>query len=191
MVSKMATKPSTYERLGTVAIQDVFDLLPPADVGPVKMNRMSIIVMEQSVKVGSLRMQTFIKKGVVCSRCKLEASFFAVERHAKRGAEVADRYHLNLWGVKKGREVLFTHDHTIARCNGGADNISNTTTMCNHCNSQKATEETRHLHPRLLPTGEKKERRLEKVEARMAGDPVYRTQVELQREMASQKKISK
>lgn len=46
-------------------------------------------------------------------------------------------YHLNLWGVKDGEEVLFTHDHVLARGLGGKDNLDNTQTMCCYCNWEK------------------------------------------------------
>jgi hypothetical protein len=66
----------------------------------------------------------------------LEAKYFALEKTLEK-----DPYHLNLYGVKNGKEVLFTHDHTLARSLGGRDNISNTTTMCTHCNFEKSKGE--------------------------------------------------
>ena len=95
----------------------------------------------ETVGVSSLRMRTFGKCGVFCSACNLQAKFFAVEQD--RGARKAGTgYHLNLYGVdSEGNEVLFTHDHTIARSAGGADNLSNTTTMCYPCNQTKSIPE--------------------------------------------------
>lgn len=133
---------SVYERLGTVAIQEVIKAAPAGEYDPrAKLDR--VIILGESVGIDSLRMKTFIYKGTVCSCCNLEATHFAVERHVKR-ADPDGRYHLNLWGVKNGHEVLFTHDHTIARSNGGADNFSNTTTMCTNCNNRKGIAETAH-----------------------------------------------
>lgn len=85
------------------------------------------------VKVCSLRLKTFKANGTKCSCCGLEATHFAVERCAEQ-----ESYHLNLYGMKDGQEVLFTHDHTLARSLGGRDHISNTTTMCSPCNFDKS-----------------------------------------------------
>lgn len=95
------------------------------------------------VHLTSLRLLTFYQKGTVCSCCGLESSYFAFERNApKKGKEAQGTYHLNLWGINEdGEEVLFTHDHTLARSLGGADNGTNTTTMCTKCNNDKSKGE--------------------------------------------------
>lgn len=92
--------------------------------------------------IHSNRLRTFCRayrrNEFFCSACKLPAQFFAVESF-KRGNQKS--FHINLYGTKDGEEVLFTHDHTLARCLGGANNLSNTTVMCAPCNSRKGTEE--------------------------------------------------
>lgn len=97
------------------------------------------------VKIASTRLMTFAVSGTTCSCCGLKASFFAIERNL--ADEKAGRpYHLNLWGVDSdGDEVLFTHDHTLARSLGGSDHIENTTTMCTVCNFKKSLVETKIL----------------------------------------------
>lgn len=92
------------------------------------------------VHLTSLRLLTFFQKGTICSCCGLEASYFAFERNrGKKGRPPQGSYHLNLWGVnEEGEEVLFTHDHTLARVLGGADDGTNTTTMCTKCNCEKS-----------------------------------------------------
>lgn len=92
--------------------------------------------------VRSLRLKTFATKGVCCAYCGLEASFFAVEK--SRGSQ-SDKHHLNLWGVHNKQEILFTHDHVHARALGGADEIENSVTACEKCNSRKSKFENRIL----------------------------------------------
>lgn len=95
------------------------------------------------VYLTSLRLRTFATKGCTCSKCGLKASFFALDRHAF-SENSSGRYHLNLWGVnEEGQEILFTHDHTLARGLGGPDNINNTSTMCTVCNFEKSLAETK------------------------------------------------
>lgn len=48
---------------------------------------------------------------------------------------------MNMWGHRNEKLVLFTHDHTHQRSTGGADDISNTTTMCENCNCNKSIQE--------------------------------------------------
>jgi hypothetical protein len=121
--------PSNYERLTTVPLEDVVGMigLPP--------HRPTITIMGQELKLYSLRLRTFAKTGTRCHGCGAYASFFAVERQVKGGT---DKYHLNLYGLVDGREELFTCDHVHARSKGGANNLSNTQTMCITCNSNKA-----------------------------------------------------
>ena len=92
----------------------------------------------QSVKLSSLRLQTFAAHGTACHECGIEASFFAIERDLAQAARNGG-YHLNLYGIDAdGQDVLFTHDHAIARALGGKDSLENTRTCCYHCNNKKA-----------------------------------------------------
>ena len=95
------------------------------------------------VGVSSLRLRTFARDAgdnfeIYCSACGLKASFFAIEAFARGNHEMV---HINLYGVKDGKDVLFTHDHTLARSLGGIDSLSNTTTMCSPCNNFKSKAE--------------------------------------------------
>lgn len=136
-----------YDRLGVVDIQTVrtaqaaeYDrIIKPGKQAPAKGEYFG-----RSVKLFSKgsRLKTFYKHGTKCSACGLEAQFYAVERPAHENDGFP--YHLNLWGIDvNGDEVLFTHDHTLARSAGGADNVSNTTTMCSPCNFAKSLVEVR------------------------------------------------
>jgi hypothetical protein len=102
----------------------------------------------------SLRLKTFCrsayKDALHCTACGLRASYFAIESF-KRGNQKS--YHVNLYGMVDGKEILFTHDHTLARSLGGADSLSNTTVMCSPCNSKKGQEEAREVSTRRFMAG--------------------------------------
>jgi hypothetical protein len=91
-----------------------------------------------------LRLATFVRdgQGCRCSACGIPAVHFQLERE---GSGDPDRpWCLQLYGQHpNGTWVRFTHDHTLARALGGADDLSNTTTMCAPCNRQKAKGEHR------------------------------------------------
>lgn len=96
----------------------------------------------------SLRLRTFYRAskkpdGIVCVGCGMKAAHFAVE--SSPGTSSA---HVNLYGLKDGVEVLFTHDHILARGLGGADNLSNTQVMCSPCNNKKSIGETKEFNRR-------------------------------------------
>ena len=89
----------------------------------------------------SNRLRTFAKGidsdgKIRCVSCGIEATHFAVEASPNQSNP-----HMNLYGMRDGGEVLFTHDHILARGLGGADNLSNTQVMCSPCNSKKSIEE--------------------------------------------------
>lgn len=102
-----------------------------------------------SFNIYSLRLRTFCraayKNRLECSNCKLRAEYFAVESFARNS--VSSSVHVNLYGRKEdGEEVLFTHDHTLARALGGVDDLSNTTVMCYTCNNKKGQVEAREVN---------------------------------------------
>lgn len=89
-------------------------------------------------KTNSLRLRTFALKGTTCVFCQMQATHFAVEKFASSREE---RYHLNLWAKVGDQEVLFTHDHGLARALGGADTLENAQPACAPCNSHKGSRE--------------------------------------------------
>ena len=123
-----------YDRHSTAAMDPLIDeIRRRMDEYP----RPKTEVNGQIVKIHSLRLRTFAIHGTVCSSCGLHATHFAVERTSKNTNHSS--YHINLYGINSdGREVLFTHDHTLARALGGKDSIENTTTMCSPCNNKKS-----------------------------------------------------
>ena len=145
------TMSSTYIRYGKLPINAVMEAISKHyETYPKKDKEFSKrhFVLGYELKLDSLRLNTFFNKGVVCSCCGLKASYFAVESH--RSSQRLDPPHLNLWGINDhGEEILFTHDHTLARSLGGNNNATNTTTMCTVCNGEKSVGE-RILKERLL-----------------------------------------
>jgi 5-methylcytosine-specific restriction endonuclease McrA len=85
------------------------------------------------VRVNSLRMQTF-KKGIQCVSCGISGMFFAKEKSHKSDLT----FHLNLYALSCGHEILMTHDHIIPLSKGGADKLRNCQTMCEKCNITKS-----------------------------------------------------
>lgn len=128
-----------YDRLCTVPLNEVLPVINEVCRTQNSKEKRFLEFQGATVKIAytSLRLRTFAVKGTRCVCCGLEASFFAVEK--SRG--VKEAYHINLWGVKDGNEVLFTHDHILARALGGADNMSNSQTMCGPCNWKKGKVE--------------------------------------------------
>lgn len=83
------------------------------------------------------RLRCFAKHGTKCVRCGIEGKFFAVERHFSENGG----YHLNLYAVKDGKEILMTKDHVVPSARGGKNNLSNYQTMCTDCNVAKGDKE--------------------------------------------------
>lgn len=143
----MANLAKQYERFGIVTIEEFISLAKVQTEEDLK-NKRRVVVLGQRVNTHGLRIQTFVHKGTICSCCGLEGQYFAVERHKHRNNSGAG-YHVNLWGVhpRTGVEILFTHDHTLSRANGGEDSLSNATTMCAPCNTKKGNIEERGVTP--------------------------------------------
>lgn len=129
-----------YDRLcklsieeGLAAIQITLDRIKNKQK-PTKVN-----VRGQMINTKSLRLQTFAEKGLICACCGRKGTHFAIERGTN---QESPSYHMNLWATDDlGDEYLMTHDHILARSLGGADNLSNTQTMCSPCNAEKAIGE--------------------------------------------------
>ena len=63
-------------------------------------------------------------------------SIFEEKTEIIKGQHI-ENYHANMYGIKEGKEILFTKDHCISRANGGKNNMSNYQTMCFPCNKEK------------------------------------------------------
>lgn len=106
----------------------------------------------------SLRYICFARQRA-CVSCGLEGAYFAMERHLRRDGSLHEvRYHFNMYGLKGGKEILFTKDHILPRSLGGADHLSNLQTMCLPCNQKKGatvSPETELLIPESVCLREK------------------------------------
>lgn len=124
-------KKPQYERIGKLTIEKV---LPFIETHLDSYQKIRVNIEEYYVNVSSLRLKNFLLHGISCSCCENKASFFAVERNTGTSSP----YHLNLYGLDKdGAEILFTHDHILARALGGEDSLENTRTSCGPCNWKK------------------------------------------------------
>lgn len=96
--------------------------------------------------VSSLRLRTMCRDFYAgrfrCVGCGLVPTFFSVDSFAHGNQNF---YHVNLFGVKNGQDILFTHDHILARALGGRDELNNTQLMCAPCNSRKGKAEQKIL----------------------------------------------
>jgi hypothetical protein len=128
-----------YERIGVIPVNEGIQLLRERqrELLPGMTTRRLVEVGGTLVNATSLRLQTFVTKGITCVGCGIIATHFAIERDQGKTCG----YHLNLYGNDGTKDVLFTHDHILARCLGGADNMTNTQTMCTHCNNKKSVHE--------------------------------------------------
>lgn len=106
-------------------------------------------IQGKEVRVRTVRLNTFAQKGTVCTRCGLKAAYFAVECHSY--SKKPD-WHLNLYGLRNGKEVLMTRDHIIPRAHGGRNKfIGNSQPMCADCNQKKADKIPKKLDIPLCP----------------------------------------
>lgn len=151
-----------YQRLGTVDIAPVFQAILDHAHSPDEFPS-QIMLLGAWVSVSGLRLRTFAESPLCCSNpeCRALPTHFAVERNKGDPAASPDQrpYHLNLYGCNEdGAEVLFTHDHTIARGLGGEDARHNTTSMCLPCNHRKGKMESQIANRRrkqeMLERGE-------------------------------------
>jgi hypothetical protein len=85
---------------------------------------------EYNIKTHSLRLMTF-KKSQTCICCGLQGTKFLLQQ------AVEENPHLNLFGEKDGKDILFTMDHFIPQSKGGTNDLSNLQTMCAECNELK------------------------------------------------------
>ena len=96
-----------------------------------------------TIKIKSLRYETFMAKGTTCCACGIEGTKFYKERNfTVNGQPTTENgnFHLNLYAVNDtGEEVLMTKDHILAHHLGGSDCVDNMQTMCTVCNGKKGT----------------------------------------------------
>lgn len=143
----MCGKPRSVHRIGTMSVDEFLDIIRNRTRnlnGTVKfMDRKDVSLiyfMGKKIKLASHRYQTFLISGIVCVICGLKGAFFGVEAFPmERNNGV---YHMNLYAIKDGVEVLMTKDHIIPKSKGGKNSLSNYQTMCSVCNVEKGNKTT-------------------------------------------------
>lgn len=151
-------KNNKVGRLALLPYRDVMDYLQANYAIPLyNSGRISSIeLMGHKVAINGLKLRTFAHfdetNQPCCANpdCGLQPAYFALEiPQANKRPHYSVAY-LSLYGLdKQGNEIEFTHDHTLARCFGGANTLANTTMMCFPCNNLKSRIESR-LHHRTL-----------------------------------------
>lgn len=141
-------------RKETLAIQDVLPhvIFTPKELSATSFPEALVDIAGDLINMTSLKLQTFKENGIRCRRCGCKGSYFAKEKYA---GEL--HYHLNLYALKDGREVLMTKDHIIPVVKGGRDRLNNFQTLCIECNRKKAhqtpekvkKEKLKHAKPKL------------------------------------------
>lgn len=119
-----------FERLGELSVEDVLKAI--AEGRPIE-------YLGETCYTHSTRLLTYHVHGTKCivPGCCINGEFFAVERAWK---PTSSRYHLNLYAVHEGKEVMMTSDHKIPKSKGGINHISNRQPMCYLHNSGKGNK---------------------------------------------------
>lgn len=118
-----------YIRKGTYSIDRVLPYIPLNPEDPKVRNYDGV-----EVKLWSLRYAVFATKGIICHNCGLTGEFFALEKFP---GEPAERYHLNLYTIDNGVEVMMVKGHIVPLTQGGVNNIDNRATFCAPCNNER------------------------------------------------------
>lgn len=129
-----------FLRLGQYDWNDVMSIMAQHDD--------SATIDGHTVRLNKLKYHTFIRDyyegRFCCSSCGAQPTHAVVF-----GTRHSPEKFINFFTLENNREVLFTHDHTLARALGGKNELSNTTTMCETCNGQKSVFESIYGNHRL------------------------------------------
>jgi HNH endonuclease len=119
-----------YERLGTLSVQEVLEAIAKE-----RMIEYEGVLCHTSGN----RLLTYCVYGVSCcvSGCAVHGQFFAVEKAVNQKSA---KFHLNLYGMSNGAEVMMTSDHKIPKSRGGSNLISNRQPMCYPHNTKKGNQ---------------------------------------------------
>ena len=118
-------------RHGYLTINEVFN-----KIRTLRQNQSKVHLAGKCVRVTSARMMNFFWNGITCKMCGLRAMYFCIEANTK------NQWHLNLYALKNGEEILFTKDHIIPVSKGGETSPYNLQTLCQPCNLKKGCEIT-------------------------------------------------
>jgi hypothetical protein len=131
----MRLKDPNLIRKETVAIQEVLPrvIFTPKELSASSFPEALVNIGGDLINMTSLKLQTFRENGIRCRICGCKGTYFAKEKYPGE-----PYYHLNLYALKEGREVLMTKDHIIPVVKGGRDRLNNFQTLCIECNRKKA-----------------------------------------------------
>ena len=87
----------------------------------------------------SVRLLTYHIYGTSCCvpGCGIRGEYFAIEKAVHQKSA---QYHLNLYGMHNGREIMITSDHKLPKSKGGGNSISNRQPMCYPHNTKKGNQ---------------------------------------------------
>ena len=119
-----------YNRKKIYSLEEVFDKLIDAD----KQDDFIMFWEGEPVSMNNPKYHTF-KANQKCVCCGLEGRYFALEQCICKDSE--SLHHFNMYGIRDGKEVLFTKDHIIPKSKGGPNALENYQTMCVRCNAEK------------------------------------------------------
>lgn len=125
---------NNYFRKGIYPLEVVFDAL-------VDVNAQKDFIMlweGEPVSMNNPKYHTF-KKNNCCVCCGLEGKYLALEQCRYKDEE--SLFHFNMYGIRDGKEVLFTKDHIIPKSKGGSNSLDNYQTMCVRCNAEKGNRD--------------------------------------------------
>jgi len=117
------------ERKEIVKLEDVF---PYVVFYPFEKGSGMKDILGDTIKMDSLRYQLFKTKGCKCVSCGVEGTYFAKERNG------SDRYHLNLYGKKDGKEVMLTKGRRVDPAEGAF--LENLEPLCELCLGKEQAE---------------------------------------------------
>lgn len=80
-----------------------------------------------------------------CTSCGIEGTKMILDKHPNDASP-----HFNLYAEEKGRLILMTKDHIIAKSKNGEDALSNYATCCSICNNLKGNYDLTYEQVRLL-----------------------------------------
>lgn len=144
-----------YQRRSVHTVEEVLPLLqPPFEDDPEHIGhlrrainatdrekfktRINGVLGGTTVGLNSIRLYTYKRYGVICVSCGLVGSFFAVERQYDfKKDKPHGVFHLNLYAIDDGEEVMMTSDHIIPKSKGGSNAVVNRQPMCIKCNGKK------------------------------------------------------
>jgi len=122
-------------RKETVPVSDILPhiIFTPRELSATSHPEALVSIGGDLINMTSLKLQTFKENGIRCRVCGCKGSYFAKEKYAAE-----PYFHLNLYAMKDGKEVLMTKDHILPVVKGGRDRLNNFQTLCIDCNKKKA-----------------------------------------------------